>query len=222
MYLAKQSIAVFKKELSSEFKTRSSLSAVALFILTTVTISALAIAGQHPSTEVYSGLLWIIMFFSAMTGLSKVFVSESERGTSFILQLTVQSSSVYFGKLLYNTILSLAINLFSVLLYLVFINSNSIAMPLEFALVTTLAALGLSASTTIISALISRAGSKNSLFAVLSFPIVLPLIILGLDLTIAAFSGSDENWINGFLQLIAYSGILIVLSYMLFDFVWED
>ena len=39
---------------------------------------------------------------SAMSGLSRTFVSEEDRGTVIFLQLATRPSVVYFGKLLFN------------------------------------------------------------------------------------------------------------------------
>lgn len=218
-----QILAIFKKELKSEFKTRASAAAVALFILTTVTISAISVAHEKLSPELYSGLLWIILFFSAMTGLSKVFVAEVDRGTDFLLRISAKPGAIYFGKLIFNTLFSFLINLLAVVLYMLFINPQPMNSPGIFFISIVFISISLSAATTIISALISRAGGKNSLFAVLSFPVLLPLVVIGMELVSSSFIGTSfGESINNINLLIAYSGILITVSSILFDFVWTD
>lgn len=214
---------VLYKELRSEFKTKSSLAAVGLFILTTITIIGFGIGNEPISSQIAGGVMWIVMFFAAMTGLSRIFITEEERGTTLMLQISAPSEAVYFGKLFYNTLLSITINIVTVLLFLFFINQVIVQSILIFAITIVLSSIGLAAATTIISALISKAGTKNALFPVLAFPVLLPLIFIGLGLTVASIEGSEFSKISGDLNmLIAYSGIIITLSYYLFDFVWKE
>jgi heme exporter protein B len=90
-------------------------------------------------------------------------------------------------------------------------------------LVIAISSVAVASSTTVISAIISKASSKHALFPVLSFPILLPIIKLGIDLTVATFLGTSLNEIISDLQLIvAYIGLIITVSYLLFDFIWKD
>ena len=223
MYLSK-AIAVFQKDMSSEFKTRYSISAIALFILTTVTMLAFSMSGEeHIKPSVIAGLLWLIMFFGAMTGLSRSFVSEEERGTSFLLHISTTPSAVYLGKLFFNIILSLAINIFSVLLFFLLVGTTEIKNYATFSLIILFGSIGIASVSTITSAIISLANTKGALFPVLSFPIILPLIILAIEITKSSFSISSFQEIqSNFILLIAYCGIVITASYLLFDFIWNE
>ncbi|MFH1050031.1 MAG: heme exporter protein CcmB [bacterium] len=215
--------AVFLKDLKSEFRTRYGISAISLFILTSVTMLLFGTGSETIEKSLYSGLLWVIMFFSSMTGLSKGFVREEERQTSLLLKLTSRPSHIYFGKLLYNMVFSLALNLLAVLLFLLFFDGITINSPIPFMVLIILGSIGIGSATTIIAAIISKAGIKNSLFTVLSFPVLLPLIIIGIEGTTMTFEGSPFSGLNSNFQiLIAYSGVLIPVSYIVFDMIWED
>lgn len=171
----------------------------------------------------YSGLLWVIMFFSSMTGLSKGFVREEERQTSLLLKLTSKPSHIYFGKLFYNIVFSLSLNTFAVLLFLLFFGNITIKSPFEFIIIIILGSFGIASATTIIAAIISKAGVKNSLFTVLSFPVLLPLIIIGIEGTTSTFEGTSfSNIFSDVKILVAYCGVLIPVSYIVFDMIWED
>jgi ABC-type transport system involved in cytochrome c biogenesis permease component len=57
----------------------------------------------------------------------------------------------------------------------------------------------------------------------LSFPVLIPLIIVGIEATTKTFEGAGLNELLSDLQiLIAYSGILIPISYIVFDMIWEE
>ncbi len=215
--------AVFLKDIKSEFRTRYAISAVLLFILTTITMILFSTAREEISMGVNAGLLWIIMFFGAMTGLSKSFVSEEERGTYLLLKLTTNPASVYYGKLLFNMVLNLTINTFAVVLFLLFSGSIEIKSYGVFVITILLGSFGIASASTIISAIIAKANTKGAIFPVLSFPLLLPLIIIGIEATKMSFDGATLGEArNNFQLMIAYSGIVIAVSYILFDQVWSD
>jgi heme exporter protein B len=180
-------------------------------------------AQEKLTPTLFSGLLWVIMFFSAMTGLSKGFVREEEKQTSMLLKITSRPTAVYFGKLIYNLIFAIVMNFFAWLMFMVFFDGLLIKNLGGFLIILLLASIGLAAATTVISAIISKAGMKNSLFTVLSFPVLIPLIIVGIEATTKTFEGTSLGELQSDLQiLIAYSGILIPISYIVFDMIWEE
>lgn len=214
--------AVFIKDLKSEFRLRYGISAITLFILTSITMLVFGIGREVINTPIQAALLWVIMFFSSMTGLSKAFVSEEERQTNLLLRISSTADAIYSGKLLFNIILSFVLNIFAVLLFIIFFNFQ-INSVLLFIAIITLGSLGLASASTIISAIIAKASVKNSLFVVLSFPILLPLIIIGIDSTVLAMDGTSIDAIkSSLIILLAYSGVLIPVSFIFFDIIWEE
>lgn len=215
--------AVLNKELSSEFRTRYAISAILLFILTTVTMVLFSSKGVKIDAGMAAALLWIILFFASMTGLARTFVQEEERGTSILLKTSTPSYSVYFGKLIYNLILSLVLNIFSVILFFIFIETVSLERADVFIYSIIAGSFGFAAATTIISALLAKANTKGALFPILSFPVLLPLIVLCIELTKYSFMPNIGLNITSNLGMItAYCGLMVTVSYFLFDFVWED
>jgi len=215
--------AVFEKDAKSELRTRYAISAVFLFILTTITIILIGTKGEEMRAGLAAGVIWVVMFFSSMMGLSRVFVSEEERGTSFLLQLSANSTSVYFGKLIYNILLSLLLNTVAVILFFLFISSVGIKHYGIFIGSHIFGSIGIAAASTIISAIIAKANTKGALFPVLSFPIILPLIFIGIEATKISLEGKDISDAFGDIQLMfAYCGLVISLSYILFDLVWKE
>jgi heme exporter protein B len=92
-----------------------------------------------------------------------------------------------------------------------------------FILTIFIGSLGIASATTIISALLAKANTKNALFPILSFPILIPVIILGIELTKYSFHDTGRiDPASNINLIIAYCGLMIVASYFLFDFVWED
>jgi heme exporter protein B len=83
--------------------------------------------------------------------------------------------------------------------------------------------VGIAVSSTIIAAIISKASSKGTLYPVLSFPILLPLILTLLELTKFAIDGNSiYSSMTEILVLVCYDVIMATASYLLFDFIWKD
>jgi heme exporter protein B len=194
-----------------------------MFVITTLSVILFAIGNENVTPEVLSGVLWIIIFFSTMSGLSRTFVSEEERGTVMTLQLIARPLTIYFGKLLFNLLLLSALNLFTITLYLLFISNFSIGNYAIFIATMILGTLGLASASTIIAAIISKANTKGTLYPVLSFPILLPLLLTVINATKMAVEGVPfSEALQEFQILISYLVVLTAISYLLFEFIWKD
>jgi len=214
---------IFLKDVRSELRTRYAVSALVMFVITTIAIILFSLAHEAAPPEVLSGVLWVVIFFGAMSGLSRTFVMEEERGTAMTLQLLAPPSAVYFGKLLFNVVLVVALNAFTVILYLLLVAGFVVRSADVFALTMFLGSLGFASAATIIAAIIARANTKGTLYPVLSFPILLPLLVVVIDATRSATEGAPLAEVGGAFQfLISYTVVLTTLSYLLFEYIWKD
>ncbi len=216
-------VAVLEKDVKSELKTRYALNAMLMFVLTTVSMIAFATADEKLTNGLAAGILWIILFFSAMMGLSKSFVAEEERGTILLLQLTSTGTAVYFGKLLFNVLLTMILYGLAVMMFFFFVNGVVIKSPAVFWTSFLLGSVATASATTIIAAIIAKANTKGALFPVLSFPVLLPLILSGVETTYQALSGvAFEQARNNFQIIGSYIVVVVTVSFLLFDFVWKE
>src|SRR3989339_463696 len=187
-----KSYALFQKDLHSELRTRYAINSLAMFIIVAISVILFSIGNENISPGLTGGLFWVVIFFSAMSGLSRAFVSEEERGTSLTLQLIASPATVFTGNLLF---------------FLTFIFGN----------------IGIAISSTLIAAIIAKAGSKGTLYPVLSFPILLPLILTSVQLTSFSIDGIPiSEAVFELAIVVCYDIIMISASYMLFDFIWKD
>lgn len=169
----------------------------------------------------YSVLLWIILTFSALSGLARSFVKEEEAGTIDVLKLSARPQAVFLGKLLFNLTLLSALGLIIVPLFIVFM-AYQISLPGFFLGMVISGVLGLGAGTTIIAAMIARASARGALFSVLSLPLLFPLMITCIKgCERAAVGVNSAGWPEVRIA-IAYVIIMIILSLFLFPLVWEE
>jgi len=224
-----EATAVFAKEVRTEWRTRVALSSTVLFAVGALTLigMALRVNGVGAVGQAVPGvLLWVLLLFTAATGLGRAFVVEEERGTALALRLTARATAVWTGKFAANAALLLALTVLTTPPLLTLFNGKVANLSLLFC-VLILGALGIAAVFTMTSALVAQSSAKGGLLAVLSFPILVPLLTAGVHGTLAALGiGNPQGLFSagqGDVQiLVSYMVIAITASLMLFDFVWND
>lgn len=215
--------AVLLKDAQSELRTRYAVNALLMFVVTAAVIVQLAIRGEQPASSVLSGLFWVVVFFAAMSGLSRTFVSEEERGTSMTLQLVASPSTIYFGKLLFNIGLTLILNLAISILFTVVFPGFIVQTFETFLLTVVLSSIGLASASTILAAIIAKANTKGTLYPVLAFPILIPLLMTAMKATTRALDGDPfSDALEEYQILISYIMVITAGSYLVFDYVWKD
>ena len=218
--------AVFVKDLRTEWRTRVAINALLLFAFSVLVLVGYAVGPTRLTLEdrpvVNSVLLWIVLFFSAMTGLSRAFVNEEETGTAAALRLTAPPASVFLGKLLANLALLAVVMTVVVPLFLALM-SFGIAAPGLFLAVLALGGVGIAAASTFIAAIVSKTAAKGALFAVLATPLLLPPLVAAVTGTrIAATEPDLAAGLDVVRLLFAYDGLMVTASFLLFDAVWRE
>ena len=184
---------VFLKDVRSELRTQYVINSLLMFVLVTISIIRFDIGDEKIEDEILTGLLWISIFFSASGGLARTFVKEEEKETSAALKLSASPTEIFAGKLIFNLVLTFILN-FLILILFILITEYNIKNPVLFISVLSLGNVGLVAASTIIAAIISKANSKGTLYPVLSFPVLLPLLLTLITATklASAFITPDE------------------------------
>ena len=219
---AAEATAVFAKEWRGEFRTRYALNTLGLFAFTTLVVVSVSLGPLGVSlaqgTAVLPVLLWIILLFSAAAGLPRAFVHEEETQTATALRLAATPSALFCGKLLYGLTLTLALE---ILVTPVFVAMTSLTVRSPGLLAGVLAAggFGLAAGSTLVAAIIAQARAKGTLFSVLAFPVLLPLLLIAVELTRGAVAGDAAD--VALLQLLLYDASVTVAGFMLFPVVWN-
>jgi len=214
--------AVLAKDLQTELRSRYAINTVLAFVGASLLLILFALkADQLPPTP-KSGLVWIVILFSALSSLSRSFEMETERHTFDLLRLHGKPSQVYLGKLCYNFMFTFTVNVCTFVIYLFLLNMP-VADSLAFILVLILGTAGLSGVATMLGAIVSQADRKGAIFSVLSIPLLFPLILILVRTTKAALiEGLTENYLNDFWALLGYAGVTITAGILLFDYIWEE
>jgi heme exporter protein B len=213
--------AVFAKDWRSEARTRYALNTLGLFALTTLVLVSVGLGPMGVTAagaQVLPFLLWIVLLFAASAGLPRAFVHEEETHTATALRLAARPSAVFWGKLAFGLSLTWALELLVAPLFLAMVQLK-VASPGLFVAGLAAGGFGLATASTVIAAIIGQARGRSTLFAVLSFPILIPLLLLVVEITRSAVGGQPAPLVLR--QLLLYDGSVAVAGAMLFPAIWN-
>ncbi|MBK7141589.1 MAG: heme exporter protein CcmB [bacterium] len=220
--LVSKAFAVYAKDLRLELRSRYALNAILMFGVTTLVVVSFSLGQAGLPSKLLAALFWIIMFFSAMSGLSHVFVREEEAGTALVLKLRAEPDAIYWGKLIFNFTLLAIMTVIITPMFFIFTDAPT-GNLLAFTIVLLLGVIGLCGATTVIAAIIAKVAVKGALFAVLSFPVLVVLLLLLVGASTKVFDGKPLAEIYTEIQgLVAYCVVMITASVLLFKFVWLE
>lgn len=210
--------ALLVKDFQEEFRSRYALSSLLMFSVTSLVLISFSLgAGVWPA-NLHGALLWIVFFFAAMSGLGRSFIREEEKNTAALLKLSCSPELIFLGKFFFNLLLSWLVSILVLFLYLVLMNPP-LASPGLLAAVVLGGGFGLAGAVTILAAIVARAANQSTLLPILAFPILLPLLMAAIEATRQALEGGGGMGAVGFLY--SYSFILLAVSLLLFEYVWN-
>jgi heme exporter protein B len=207
------------KEIKLEMRNKYALGGILLYVVSTVFVSYLSFK-QIINVPTWNALFWIILLFASINGVAKSFIGET-RGRLLYLYTLVSPQAVILSKIIYNSFLLILISGLCLFVYSLFIGNIIQDYPL-FLLTLLLGSFGFSSLLTMVSAIASKTSNNFTLMAILSFPIMMPLLMVLLKLSKNAIDGL-EHWDMNYLMVLMFINVIIIaLSYLLFRYLWRD
>lgn len=211
--------AVLLKDTLCEIRTKYAVGILSMFALTALSTVSMALTGASLSPHLAAALLWVILFFCAMAGLSRVFLQEQETGTLLGLRLYADSMAVLGGKFVFNLILLLGLACLVVPLFAIFLSVEIVAWP-YFILVLVLGCIGMAAVSTLTAAMVMEAQGKHAIFTVLTFPVLLPQFLSVISGTAKVLSESVPEYTE-LIFMAGYDAAVMAAGILLFDYLWQ-
>lgn len=208
------------KEIRLEWRQKYAFNGLLLYVVSTVYICYLSFKNIiDPPT--WNALFWIIMLFAAVNAIAKSFIQENESRLLYYYSLT-SPQAVILSKIIYNCILMLILSGFNLLFYSLLIGNIVQDMSL-FLIALFLGSMGFATTLTMVAAIAAKAGHNSTLMAILSFPILIPLLITVIKLSKNAIDGLDWSISYQYIIILAAINVMVVaLSFVLFPYLWRD
>jgi heme exporter protein B len=213
--------ALLKKDILLELRQQHTFYGILLYIASTIFVLHLTMP-ESPDANVWNSLFWVIQLFVCVNTVAKSFLQES-RGRMLYFYSIASPVEFIIAKLLFNVILMILMSLVSLLLFFTFLD-NPVSNSLWFTGIVLLGGTSISLVFTLMSAIAAKAQQNAALIAILGFPVILPILLLLMRLSKAAFAEIFKE--GAILQLSGLIGLMdllvIVLAVILFPFLWKD
>jgi heme exporter protein B len=221
--LLKEIKALIHKEITLELRQKYALNGMLLYIVSTIYVCYLSfrLKTNHIDKITWNTLFWIILLFTAMNAIAKSFTQE--RFGRLLYYYTLASPvGIILSKIVYNTLLMLVLGLVGFAVYAIIMGNPVGDIPLFLASIV-LGAVGFASSLTMIAGIASKAENSATLMAILSFPVILPMLLMLLKISKNALDGLDRgSSLDEVLMLLAIDAIVLVLSTILFPYLWRS
>jgi len=220
--LLKEVIYLVQKDFILEWRQKYAFNGMLLYVGSTVFICYLSFSMRFSGLQVpvWNALYWIILLFTAVNAISKSFTQEN-RGRLLYFYSLVSPQGVILAKIAYNAALMLVLALLCFFFYAIVIGNPVQDVPM-FLVSILLGALGFATSLTLVSGIAAKAANSSALMAVLSFPVIAPMLLMLMKLSKNAIDGLDRSAnLDELAVLGAINVIVIATSYILFPFLWR-
>lgn len=211
---------IIQKEIKSEWKQKYAFNGLLLYVVSTVFVCYLSFR-QIIDLPTWNALFWIIQLFAGVNAISKSFLQEG-RGRMLYYYTLTDARSFILAKIIYNLLLMLVLSAFNLCFYSLFIGNPVQNMPM-FILAMILGSAGFSAVLAMVSAIASKAGNNFALMSILSFPILIPILMVTIRFSKNAMDGIAWSVNQQFvIILVALIAMVFALSYLLFPYLWRE
>jgi len=203
-----------------EWRSKYAFNGILLYVVSTVFVCYLAFR-EISSAPTWNALFWIIMLFASVNAITKSFIQESRARQLYYYTIT-GPQAIIISKIIYNIFLMLLLSVIALGFYIL-VFKNPLGDPLFYLLSVLLGSISFASVFTMISGIASKANNSGALMAILSFPVIIPLLIVLIKLSKNAMDGLDRSVSYDEIGvLLAINVIVVTTSLLLFPYLWRD
>ncbi len=228
-----RALALVKKDLLTERRSKAAFNAMAFFAALVLFIFSFALgpdspgmtgAGQTLLQYLWPGLLWVAIFFTGILALGRSFQVEMESGGMEALRLYPgDKKAIYAGKLVSNLILLAAMELVLIPLSAVLYNIDLWTKLPALIGVTLLVSVGFVAVGTFYAALTANLRAREVMLPLLLFPVQVPVVVAAVKATALIVRGDAMGELSSWLYiLVLIDVVLLTVCTLTFEFALED
>lgn len=219
---------LLRKDLEQEFHTKEMLTSMGIYALLVLVVYGAALAQTSSQLDVLQmsgGLLWALIVFTSLLGLNRSFAHEKEQGClEGILLVPLDRSVIFLAKSTSNLLFLLVVEVIAVPLFSFFFLTTVEPGESFWLLVVPLfvGTLGIAGIGTLLSTITVNTRGKDVMLAVLFIPLIFPLLWACVSATTSVIVGAEgylDVFMPALLLAIGYDLIMILVSWVLYDFV---
>lgn len=216
-------LAIMKKDVTSEFRSREVLSSMFVFAILVIVIFNFAFDLRVENKEtVAPGVLWVAIVFAGMLGLNRSFISEKDKGCmEGLLLCPVDRSAIYLGKMAGNLLFMLAMEAIVLPVFAAFFNLPMFGPRLL--LVVLLGTIGFATVGTLFSAVAVHTKTREIMLPILLLPVAIPVLVAAVkatgDLLASVPPPTEGPWLG---ILVGFDVIFLTAAFLTFEYVFQE
>lgn len=211
-------LAILRKDLTVEGRSRDLIPAMALVALLLLALSGSAgLRGLDGAVVV-----WIAVVVSSALGLTRSFGAEVDQEQLHGLRLApVDPAWIYLGKAAANVVVVLAVEALILGAAVVLLDVPLGGRPATLAMVLALGAAAVVSAGTLLGAVLAAAKAREALMPLLLLPLTAPAVMAASGATVKLMAGG-ERVTGEVLLLAAFLALFIAAGLLMFEYVIEE
>jgi heme exporter protein B len=213
-------LAVARKDLTSEWRTRELVPALGQFIVLALVIANFGFQIDSRNAPVIApGVLWLALVFAGLVAFGRAFATEREQASLEAMLLTpAPSAAIFAGKSIAAALLLIACEVVLLPALTLFFGT-----PLNPQLVAAvlIATIGMAALGCLFAAIVARVRSREVLLPLLTLPLWIPFIVAG-GQAVQVAMGASGSYNQAMALLIDFDILFVVLTSLAARFVLDD
>jgi len=213
-------IAVARKDLTSEWRTRELVPALGQFIVLALVIAnfAFQIDSQN-APAIAPGVLWLALVFAGLVAFGRAFAAEREQASLEAMLLTpAPAAAIFAGKAIGAGLLLIACEAVLLPALALFFQTP---LNAELVVAVLLATVGMAALGCLFAAMVARVRAREVLLPLLTLPLWIPFIIAG-GQAVQVAMGATGNYNQAVALLVDFDILFLVLTSLAARFVLDD
>lgn len=230
-----KALALVRKDLKVEFRSRDTLPPMLAFAVTVVLLLAFSLPsgteiarpastplGTVPVADVLSGFFWITVLFAGLVAFARTFeIERQDAAMDALLLVPVDRSALFLAKAASNLIYVSTVQLFLVPSFLLLFHIDLGAGWWAFILVVLLADVGFVSIGTLFASLAAQTTSRELMLPILALPILVPVFIAAAEMSSDLFLGggfasiAERGWFG---IIVAFDLIFVIVGSLTFEY----
>jgi heme exporter protein B len=213
-------LAVARKDLRAEWRTRELVPALAQFVVLALVIANFGFqidARNAPS--IAPGVLWMTLVFAGLVAFGRAFAAEREQSSLEAMLMTPASPvAIFAGKAMAATLLLIGCEVVLLPALTLFFGTP---LTVQIVVAVLLATIGMAAVGCLFAAMVARVRARELLLPLLTLPLFIPFIVAGGQAVQVAMGGggSSDQAIS---LLVDFDILFVVLTSLAARFVLDE
>jgi len=213
-------MAVARKDLRSEWRTRELVPALAQFIILALLIANFGFQiNSDNAASIVPGVMWLALIFAGLVAFGRTFAAEREQASLEAMLMTPASPvAIFAGKALAASALLVACEAIMLPALSLFFGTG-IGFDTVFAVF--LATIGMAALGCLFAALVARVRARELMLPLLTLPLWIPFIIAG-GMAVQTTFGLPASYDEAIGLLLDFDILFVVLTSLAARFVLDE